>query len=196
MKKASGSDLKPDAACSLGQALGEGAEPGVGLRGCGQGVGLRWVEPGVGGSERRGSAEGQPGVGPLSWAVGRPAWPALPSALWAQDTALEPRGPGPRLRSTLPPPCPHPGSLWLTWPRLPFAPRLTVAHPLPLSAGLGRVGAGGREGSRAWGGGRLPHGPHWGLPSLGWVGALLEWPPDLLAWCPRGPRFCPLLQWL
>lgn len=82
--------LRPQAgaACSLGQALGEGAEPGVGLRGCGQGVGLRWVEPGVGGSERRGSAEGQPGVGPLSWAVERPAWPALPSALWAQDTRL------------------------------------------------------------------------------------------------------------
>lgn len=126
-----------------GQALGEGAEPGVGLRSCGQGVGLRWVEPAVGSSERRGSAEGQPGVGPLSWALERPAWPALPSVLWAQDTRLgaeRTRSPAAVYAAT------SVSSPWLSVApvaaRLPFAPQLTVAHPLPSLLGLAVLGLG------------------------------------------------------
>ena len=168
-----------------GQALGEGAEPGVGLRGCGQGVGLRWVEPGVGGGAQRGGAQQRAS---LEWRVlgsggSCLALPPLPSG--PRTHALELRGPGlwlwSALATSVSAPC-H--SVTHVAARLPFAPRLTAAPPsltlshsllglAVLGPGVGKAAEPGVEGgcrtgaSPPWAG----WGPHWSGHQLSWPGA-------------------------
>lgn len=170
MKKASSSDLKLDAACSLGPGPGGGGGAWSGVeelwpRGgaqVGRACSGRLREEGL----SRGPAwSGAPLLGTGASSLARP--PFCPLGPGHTPWSREDQVPGCGLRCHL-----RVLTLALCGSRgrkAPIRPSTHGGTPSPLSAGLGSVRAGGGERSRAWGGGRLPHGPHWGLPSLGWV---------------------------